>query len=193
MYLGAEPLNPSLADRFCLIIVVPGWQDLTEEEKRRVFHDQFTGEHPFPVPPRELVVGAWQRLESLQSNPPCSLEDYLLQVLTQLEARNVRLSTRRATMLHRNILAVHAARVSLFAAAHPTLPLQAVDWSTSALLALRSSLPQVAQGRPPNPALVLAVHRQAWETSRLDADNPWRRRRMYNGSQNLDKGSCYSE
>lgn len=151
VYLGAEPLDPSLADRFCLIIEVPGWQNLTEEEKRRVFRDKFTGEHPFPMPARELVAGARQRLETLQTDPPRSLEDYLLQMLTQLENAKVRLSTRRATMLHRNILVVHAARVSLYAAAHPSIPYSAVDWNTSALLALRSSLPQVAQGPPPGP------------------------------------------
>ncbi len=35
-YLGAEPLDPALADRFSLIIEVPGWTDLTEEERRRL-------------------------------------------------------------------------------------------------------------------------------------------------------------
>ena len=77
-------------------------------------------------------------------------------------------------MLHQNILAVHAARMSLYQIAHPNVPPQVVDWNTSALLALQNSLPQVAQGKKPDPVTLLAAHRHAWEVSRLDADNPWR-------------------
>ena len=55
VYFGTEPLDPALADRFAFLIEVPGWQNLSEEEKRRIFRDQFTGAHDFPLPLPEVV------------------------------------------------------------------------------------------------------------------------------------------
>jgi MoxR-like ATPase len=174
VYLGAEPIDPALADRFNFLIEVPDWQKLTEEEKRRVFRDQFKGAHTFPVPPAEIVAKTRRRLEQLQQEPPLSLENYLLSLLGQLESHRILLSARRATMLHRNILAVHAARLTLYEAAFPNGCAELADWNTSALLAVRNSLPQTAQGRHLDSALILGAHRQAWELSRLDDENPWR-------------------
>jgi hypothetical protein len=98
----------------------------------------------------------------------------MLTLLAQFDGANLRVSTRRATMLHRNILAVHAARLALYERAFPSLPAYLADWDTSALLALQNSLPDVALGRKPDPVTLLAAHRHAWEVSQLDADNPWR-------------------
>jgi len=175
VYLGAEPLDPALADRFAFLIEVPAWQKLTEDEKRRVFRDQFRGAHAFSIPPAAIVEKARIRLEQLQQKPLPALEDYLLSLLGQLESHHIRLSARRATMLYRNILAVHAARMILYDTAFPDSPAgRLADWNTSALLAVRNSLPQTAQGRSPDSTLILGVHRQAWAMTRLDADNPWR-------------------
>lgn len=173
-YVGAEPLDPALADRFCFLVEVPRWQQLTEGEKRRIFRDQFNGEHTFLVPPPDLVARARHRLKALQSSPPPSLEDYLLNLLGHLETQSVVFSARRATMLYRNILAVQAAREALYELCFPDLQAGQVDWKTSALLALQNSLPQTALGRRPEGALLLAAHRHAWEVSKLDSDNPWR-------------------
>lgn len=175
VYLGADPLDPALADRFAFLLEVPGWQQLTEEEKRRILRDQFAGSHGFPVPLSEMVSTARRHLESLQDAPPQSLHDYLLALLSQFESNKILLSARRVTTLHRNILAVHAARIALYGFAFPDLPSQLADWNTSTLLAVRNSLPQTAQSKPVDPALVLGAHRQAWAVSRLDVDNPWRK------------------
>ena len=174
LYLGAEPLDPALADRFAFIIQVPAWGNLTRTERLRILNDQFGGQHCFTVPLADLVAGALQCLSELQQCPPPLLPEYILTLVDHLAEGKLELSTRRVTMLHRDILAVHAARVSLYAAAFPDLPPGAVDWGTSALLALQNALPQTAQGRSVDSTLVLAAHRQAWEVSRLDADNPWR-------------------
>ena len=48
-YLGAEPLDPALADRFGFLIEVPDWSDLSEAERTEVLLDQFRGPHEFPV------------------------------------------------------------------------------------------------------------------------------------------------
>jgi MoxR-like ATPase len=41
MYLGTEPLDPALADRFGFLIEVPDWSDLTEADRTEVLLDQF--------------------------------------------------------------------------------------------------------------------------------------------------------
>ena len=145
VYLGAEPLDTALADRFNFLVEVPGWQNLTEDEKRRILRDQFDGEHEFPIPLRDLIEEGGRNLATLQQNPPRLLEDYLLNLLSQLESNKLFFSARRVTMLHRNILAVHAARTALFKYGCPEFPSQLTDWNTSALIALQNSIPQVAE------------------------------------------------
>ena len=43
VYFGTEPLDPALADRFCFILEVPSWQQLSDEEKHIILRDQFPG------------------------------------------------------------------------------------------------------------------------------------------------------
>lgn len=174
VYLGAEPLDPALADRFPFVIAVPGWPQLSEEEKRHILLDQYTGEHPFPVAPTALIARAADGFARLTREQPAGITDYLLVLDPLLAAQGLACSTRRLTMLHRNILAVHAARVALYTEAFPEIPPAVIDWNASAQLALHHSLPQPAQGKTPDPLVLLAAHRQAWEVVRIDADNPWR-------------------
>jgi MoxR-like ATPase len=174
VYFGTEPLDPALADRFNFIIEVPSWQQLSNEEKHAILRDQFSGQHPFLVQPDVLMATAAGLIQQLQANPPKAIEEYVIYLLSLLEGQKIRCSARRATMLHRNILAVHASRMALYQVAFPQLPVQVIDWNTSALLALQYSLPQVAQGRKLDPVTLLTAHRQAWEVILIDAENPWR-------------------
>ena len=40
LYLGCEPLDAALADRFPYIMSVPDWDDLTSTEQKKVLADQ---------------------------------------------------------------------------------------------------------------------------------------------------------
>jgi len=174
-YLGTEPLDPALADRFPFIVLVPSWQDLTRDQRKRIFRGQYSGGQPFSTDPLALIDQTRQTLDAFQKDPPLVLADYLLSLLDHLEKAKINFSTRRATMLHRNILAIHAARMT--AASQPARGRKPIepDWATSAILAISNSLPQVAQGRQVDPAVILAAHRQAWEVANLDAADPWRK------------------
>ena len=174
VYLGTEPLDPALADRFSMIVEVPSWQQLSDVEKQQILRDQFAGQHPFAVTPNELIQSAVDKFDSLKTDPPKAIADYLVYLLTLLDTKQITCSARRATFLHSNILAIQAARMALFQQAFPEMPYQAVDWETSALLALQNSLPHTAQGRKPDPVFLLASHRQAWAITSIDEDNPWR-------------------
>lgn len=174
-YLGTEPLDPALADRFPFIVLVPSWQDLTRDQKKRIFRDQYSGVQAFGTNPLSLIDQARQTLEAFQKDPPVALTDYLLCLLDHLDKAKITFSTRRATMLHRNILAVHAARLTAASQPPNRRKPEEPDWATSAILAISNSLPQVAQGRHVDPAVILAAHRQAWEVANLDTGNPWRK------------------
>lgn len=66
LYLGSEPLDAALADRFPFIVPVPDWDALSEDDRRRVLTDQFAGRHEFPVDISALVAEAKAR------SPPTS-------------------------------------------------------------------------------------------------------------------------
>ena len=68
-YLGAEPLDPALADRFGFLVPVPEWGDLRKDEKRRILGDQFKGRHDFAVKPPEVLAEARRVYVGLQANP----------------------------------------------------------------------------------------------------------------------------
>ncbi|MBQ9727445.1 MAG: AAA family ATPase [Kiritimatiellae bacterium] len=159
-YLGAEPLDPALADRFPFVAAVPDWEALSEDERRAVLADQFRGRHEFPVPVGALVAEAKAAFERAKSELAPALEPYVLELVPQLRAAGFDVSTRRATMLHRGALAVHAARVALARRAGAEAP----DLYASALLALRCGLPDRAR-RPVPDVRVAALCRQAWDLS----------------------------
>jgi MoxR-like ATPase len=172
IYLGAEPLDPALADRFAFIVPVPDWSQLSDHERRSVLRDQLLGRHEFPVEPAVLVTRAETMLAALSQRPPDRLIEYLLALESSLRSQGIEISTRRVTMLQRNILAVHAARLTLAEAGG--LPVQDLSWNDSAFLGVAYGLPGRAHG-PVNEATLLAVHRQAWEVSGLAGDDPWKR------------------
>ena len=164
-YLGAEPLDPALADRFAFLLEVPGWSELTDAEKTELLNDQFRGRHEFPVDVPALVARTRERLSALTARPP-ALAPYFIALETQLRAAGTRLSSRRLSMLFRSALGIHAARGVLTGGPAP-------DWETSLFLALAHGHPGLAAGAVDRGAL-LAIHRQAWNLTRLEADDPWR-------------------
>jgi len=170
-YLGAEPLDPALADRFSYLIEVPGWDKLTDKQRRSILRDQYKGAHDFAMAPQDLVNAVRVRLSELREDHSSLLEDYILVLLRHLAEKSVRVSTRRASTIHRNILAVHAARQVLYQQAHPDFSVYRIDWATSAITALRFSLPHIALGEAPDEFALLAAHKHAWKLADLDAEN----------------------
>ena len=173
-YLGAEPLDPALADRFAFLLPAPEWGELGKEEKRRILGDQFGGRHEFKVKPQALVAETRRVYVGLQANPPDGLADYLIRLETSLSQAGLYLSTRRVSNLHRNVLAVQAARIVLREAGAGEKDASEVGWEESALTSLLHSLPQAAGEKGVNRSKVVAAHRQAWEWAKLNDDDPWK-------------------
>ena len=184
LYLGSEPLDAALADRFPYIMSVPDWDDLSPSDQKKVLADQFAGRHEFPVAIRELVAEARERYNELVPELTPRLTPYIVTLVPKLHASRYDVSTRRATMLLRCAIAVHAAREVL--ARHgecgapgvcalpgdgrariPAAP-QLYD---SVRLALLNTLPDRARRRL-NAAELTAICKTAWDISALDESDP---------------------
>ncbi len=168
LYLGSEPLDAALADRFPYILSVPDWDDLSPADQKKVLADQFAGRHEFPVAIHELVAEARTRYGALVPELTPRLTAYVVTLVPKLRAAHYDVSTRRATMLLRCVIAVHAARDVLAKRTGGESP-QLYD---SALLALLNTLPDRAR-RTLNAAELTALCKAAWDISSLDEDDPF--------------------
>jgi MoxR-like ATPase len=170
-YLGTEPLDPALADRFGFLIEVPDWSDLTETERTEVLLDQFRGPHEFPLQIPALVEESAAIFRELCARPPAQLCGYFVALESQLRGAGTRFSTRRMTTLFRTSLGIHASRIA-FSIASDEKSLRP-DWQESLFLALAHGHPGLASG-PVDRGALLALHRQAWNIVGLKENDPWK-------------------
>ncbi|MEI7761491.1 MAG: AAA family ATPase, partial [Thermoleophilia bacterium] len=162
-YLGAEPLDAALADRFPFVVRVPGWDELDTAERRSLVLGGASGaELVLPG----LVEQCRGLVDAFEDGERGRIADYAVVVVEQLRSAKVVLSPRRAATLVRNIVSVHAARIALTGVE--------CDTEESASVALGASLPQTADATAPSVVVVQGSHRQAWELSQLAQDDAWR-------------------
>ena len=165
-YLGSEPLDTALADRFAYVVEMPGWPSLSEEEQIAVIQAEEAPLDPGAV--RRLVQTVDRTRSALAPTRIVLAEgvaNYVRTLVALLGQADLALSPRRAGMIYRSVLAVHAAAI----VTDPSLPP-----TNSALLAIRCCLPQRAQGTPIPEIKLLAAHREAWRLVDIKSDDPLR-------------------
>jgi MoxR-like ATPase len=159
-YLGSEPLDAALADRFAFVAEVPSWEQLSEEEQALVIRSQGAEARINSDPNFSEEITNGRRVRKLfETDYADGLVIYVRVLIALLAQAGLQLSPRRAGMILRNILAVHAA--------NSVLGFE-VALQDSAFLAVRSSLPQLAQGIKLDQVKLLAAHREAWKASQLE-------------------------
>ena len=165
-YLGSEPLDTALADRFALIVEMPNWTALSEDEQIAVIQ---ADEAPLEAGAASALVQAIActraALPSVKSALADGVASYVRTLVALLAQAGLALSPRRAGMLYRSVIAVHAAAMAIDPSVSP---------SDSAILALRSSLPQRAQGIAVPEVKLLAAHREAWRFANINPGDPLR-------------------
>lgn len=169
-YFGAEPLDAALADRFPFIMEVPDWDALAESEQKRILADQFAGRHEFPVDIGTLITEAKERCGRLVETEAEKLSPFVIALVAKLHGARYDISTRRACMLLRTILAVHAARMTLAAHAEHEDEIRLYD---SAVLTVQNALPDRTR-RKIKLAEITALCKAAWDLAALSADDPIR-------------------
>ena len=172
VYLGSEPLDPALADRFWFVVAVPGWAQLSADDRRALV---LGADPPAGDGVSEwlggMVDGVRAALPQLDAALAGRVADYVVDLVTQLGHGGLAQSPRRARLLVRAVLAVHAARAVMAGEALARFG----DLEGSAEIAVAAALPQTAGEVPPSPATIRAAHRHAWEVSGLAADDVWRK------------------
>lgn len=162
-YVGAEPLDVALADRFAFVLESPGFEDLSPADQRRLL-ERGSEESPGAREAlRDAVAALNAALPEAAERLRGRAADYVRAIAASLRRAGHPLSTRRAAQLARNVVAVCAAHLAL-ATGRPE--------EDAFYDALRASLPDAAWGRPVEASALLAAHRAAWEALRLDPDGP---------------------
>lgn len=177
-YLGSQPLDPALADRFAFVVALPSLAELEPAERRLLIahgDDAPAGGDASPAGDDglpALVAATRERVALSVEWFDAWVTGYVDALVAPLTEAKLAISGRRAAMLRRSTHFVHAAREVLAAAGR-----DAADIADSALEALRWGLPQRAQGRAPAESALLALHRHAVELAGEPLDSPLARLR----------------
>lgn len=167
-YLGAEPLDAALADRFAVILDVGDWDALGDADRQRVANPAGEGAKADDGGQLKAEVAAWQAAfaEQLEHCPPPIL-GYVCAVTTALRDGDIRLSPRRARLLSRTLLATTIVQ----ALTSESLSSRQAD--AIFRIVLDASLPQRAWGATPDSDKVSAAHRLAWDSTMLHGRDRW--------------------
>jgi len=163
-YLGSQPLDIALSDRFALQASMPDWRTFSESQQEAVIRAQ-------EVTPDSAAGALWaaaialteELLPMVQAQWGASIARYVRILAALLAEAGFQLSARRAGMLAGNLAAIHAARLSADAEA-------GID--DSAWIAALNSMPFAAAGQVFDTSRLLACHREAWRQAAAKADDP---------------------
>ena len=165
-YIGSEPLDPALADRFAFIVNMPSWDRYSEEDQLAII---LADDHAVSAGSASnfnlSVASAKAALPLIRESMADAVAVYVRSLTALLAQAGIPLSPRRAGMLLRSTLAVHAAALTLDANAKP---------SDSALLAVRNGIPQNAEGISVPATKLLSAHREAWRLAGVKPGDPLR-------------------
>jgi MoxR-like ATPase len=167
-YLGAEPLDPALADRFAVILEVNDWDALSDGDRRLVANPAGEGVRSDDGGRLQSDLAHWQTaFADLVTRCPAPIIDYVCAVTTALRDGGIRLSPRRARLITRTLLAA-----TLVEGVTPdTQGTPACDALFRTVL--DASLPQRAWGATPDADKVAAAHRLAWDSTMLQGRDRW--------------------
>jgi MoxR-like ATPase len=167
-YLGSEPLDPALADRFAVILEVGDWDVLADEDRRRVVNPVGEGIVSNDGGELKAHLAEWQRAFAANvDHCPSRIVDYVCAVTTALRDGGIRLSPRRTRLIARTLVA---------AAIVKGRELDALGTPADDALfrtVLVASLPQRAWGAAPEAEKVDAAHRLAWNATMLPPRDQW--------------------
>ena len=167
-YLGAEPLDPALADRFAVVLEVGDWDALSDADRRLVANPAGEGTTANDGGQLKAALAQWQdAFAAALDHCPAPIVDYVCAATTALRDGGIRLSPRRARLITRTLLAATIVK----GIAAEALGTKADDALFRTVL--DASLPQRAWGAAPDADKVAAAHRLAWDATMLDGREQW--------------------
>jgi MoxR-like ATPase len=162
-YVGSQPLDLALADRFGFHVRVPDWLEFPEAAREKVVRaggavtDTGAGAELARV-----LREAQLQLPVVEARWGAALARYLRIAAGTLQGAGLHWSGRRAGLIYRNILAVHAVR---------EVAAEDAAIADSVWLAVLHSQPFAAAGRACDLTKLLAVHKEAWRLAEARPDD----------------------
>ncbi|MEL6151828.1 MAG: MoxR family ATPase, partial [Chloroflexota bacterium] len=103
-YIGSEPLDPALTDRFPFIVPVPTWAEIEREDRRELVKWQENGAVATqPIDLISLVQETEELIPQIEADMDEWLSDYIVCLVDLLESNSLPQSPRRARMLARSV------------------------------------------------------------------------------------------
>ena len=159
-YIGSEPLDPALADRFALIVDVADWKELSASNRKRISNPAGEGSIANDGGALKEALAVWrQEFETQLEVCDPKIIDYACAAVTALGDGGIRISPRRSRLLARTLLAATIIDGELK--------------DESFRVVLEASLPHRTWGDPPDTGKVLAAHRLAWDSVMLSGVEQW--------------------
>jgi len=163
-YLGSQPLDVALADRFAMQAVMPDWRSFGEAQQEAVIRAHAAVPDPLAGALWTAAIARTREvLPIVEAQWAASIARYVRILSALLAETGSQLSARRAGMLARNLAAIHAARLSDNAEA-------TID--DSAWIATLNSMPFAACGQKLDGSRLLASHRESWRLAAVSPDDP---------------------
>lgn len=150
-YAGSLPLDPALADRFVYVVELPTLADLAPADRIALIGHGGT----VPDAPPDLIALVQRTRQAIADTPESDrgwIARYVDALVQPLVEAKLAISGRRAVMLAGGVVSVRAASRVLG---------RNLELTDCALVALRAGLPQRAQGRVIEAAMLAAIHRAA--------------------------------
>lgn len=163
-YVGVEPLDLALADRFWLTIKVPTWSSLTREERTSIVESRPVSPAASAIP--KLIESVRKVAPSVESGYGEFATGYVVSLADILTSKGIMVSSRRSAVLRKLVL---------FSTAATSVLGENLDLPDLLERLLRSGLPQWSDPVPPDLATVLAAHRQALDLAKLPTESHKRR------------------
>ena len=152
-YLGSEPLDVALADRFAFHVWIPAWRSLPDSAQKRILLDNSMGAE---VPMlRQRLAAIRRAADAVHAHFGDLIADYTVRMAAGMALAGKPISSRRAVMIARNIALVHASIKGDRACDDRGPDLADASW-----LALHNSLPFSASGDSIDTIKLLALHRE---------------------------------
>ncbi len=164
-YEGSLPLDPALADRFAWVVELPALIDLAPEDRIALISRGGT-QAGSPPDLGSLVGQTRQQIAGLSGDDLAWITRYVDGLVPPLAEARLAISGRRAVMLAGGIASLHAASLVLG---------QNLKLEDCGLAAVRTGLPQRAQGRVIEASKLTAIHRAAVRLAGEPASAPMRR------------------
>ena len=152
-YVGSEPLDVALADRFAFHVTIPAWRSLPETVQKNILADD-TAAKPLPAL-GERLSSIQQHADAVVASLGEVIANYTIRIASGLAYGHQSISARRAVMITKNIALVHAAIHGHHAPNQSGAALAKSSW-----LALRNSLPWSASAQSIDVIKLLALHRE---------------------------------